>query len=239
MKHSGGVFMNTKSKAFTLIELLVVIAIIAILAALLLPSLVKAKDDAVRIQCMSNVRQIGIATHLYTEDFGVYPVVVDWPLFGGQLGASNAYSANLYDFNARPLNRYASSVNVFCCPRDKGDALNDISGPLFIAYGNSYVMQTGEDSFRIKYILSLANGSYGAPVRPSAITRTDNKIISGEWPLHPNRPLADKRTQWHNHGEKRSFNLVFADGHALYYTFPATYGMDDQWLAGDSSYAWW
>jgi len=231
--------MKRISKAFTLIELLVVIAVIAILAALILPSLVKAKDQAARIQCLNNVRQIGMATHLYTDDFNVYPVVGDWPLFGGQLGTSSSYSANLYDFSKRPLNRYAPSVNTFSCPRDKGDTLTDTSIPLFEAYGNSYVMQTGEDSFNIKYILSLSSGAYGPPVRVSAITRTDNKIISGDWPMHPNRPLADKRTQWHNHGEKRAFNVVFADGHAVYYTFPATWGTESQWTPGDPSYTWW
>jgi prepilin-type N-terminal cleavage/methylation domain-containing protein/prepilin-type processing-associated H-X9-DG protein len=231
--------MKRRSQAFTLIELLVVIAVIAILAALVLPSLARAKEQGARIQCLNNVRQIGIATRLYTDDFNLYPVAADWPLFGGQLGASNSYSANLYGPDKRPLNRYAPSVNVFSCPRDKGDTLTDTWGPLWIAYGNSYVMQTGEDSFRIKYLISLANGSYGPPVRATSINRQDNKILLGDWPMHPNRPLADKRTQWHNHGEKRAFNIAFADGHALYYTFPATWGMGDQWVAGDPSYEWW
>jgi prepilin-type N-terminal cleavage/methylation domain-containing protein len=127
------------TRGFTLIELLVVIAIIAILAGLLLPAFSRAKEQARIVQCLSNLRQVGVGMFLYVDDnqdrfpsrnlvstngteFWTGPFVGGQdPNYKGKADPSVWLAISTFPAaHERPLYRYLGRSEVFHCPVDKG-----------------------------------------------------------------------------------------------------------------------
>src|SRR5271155_3946872 len=82
-------------KGFTLLELVVVATVIAILAALLLPALARAKNQARAAHCVSNLRQLGIALDLYTQDANAFPLATSNGITGAWQPALQTISPSL------------------------------------------------------------------------------------------------------------------------------------------------
>jgi prepilin-type N-terminal cleavage/methylation domain-containing protein/prepilin-type processing-associated H-X9-DG protein len=224
---AAGVSRNRR-QGFTLIELLVVIAIIGILAAMLLPALSKAKAKAKRIQCMSQMRQVGLAFTMYSDDFGgIYPQTHNVWDFGNPFATPNILQVLIPYFGGKLNN--AAPTRVYACP----------SVPVSVNYtvtpasdGNILPNQVVLDRKLTALKRPSGTAIFQESTSRSAQLLTEPEPYSGWTPANPLY-----YTQWHTYftdsiGERMSNahekggNLVYCDGHAAYSKYQKLTSLD-------------
>ncbi len=244
-----------KRKAFTLIELLVVIAIIAILASILFPVFARARENARRTSCMSNLKQMGLGVMQYVQDYdGFYPAVQRYNTEG------DSAAGYTYWFGASgSLGPYVKSQQIFICPSssqgygpaDASYAISHPSYPMSGNYGGNQLLMrvynaTNQPYINIASVVSTAttymimdNGAYQAYPSIAVASGASYNYTPGMGAIGVSQGTISDRyvSDFQNGRHFGGINMAFADGHAKWLKAQTIYTQakkltDAGWIIG-------
>jgi prepilin-type N-terminal cleavage/methylation domain-containing protein/prepilin-type processing-associated H-X9-DG protein len=192
--------MRRDMPAFTLIELLVVIAVIVILAALLLPALSQAKENARRAKCASNLRQLALANFLFADDhedsFVAQPMLAS-PNDGAPIRAVGGSGDNYYDLTET----FLGNLQTWLCP-------------------SAHINPTGHMAYHMNGLVITTKGLKSTDVRqPSFTVLMQDAGEKRRWDkayLRPNQ-LGGLSYDLPISNHRGGGNVAFVDGHVHWF----------------------
>ena len=215
------------SRGFTLIGLLVVLVVLGVIAALLLPALAGERECARRVQCTSNLKQFGLAMHMYAQDFGEFPPhdvpdeyavgdIEDFPSTVGYNAEGKPPLAleagdGLAALHLLYTEGYITDPQIYRCPSDR-DVKDDPGGARGVAAAGC----------------TAGNTSYGYDPRHKTTHPAGTAVMADRADTSDPRKCSPNHAGYRAHGGTGGINVLYIDGHVTWFSRTAVgYGSNE------------